>query len=115
MGFVRQTINNASSFNTGGELENISNPQFSIWTNISDQTGFSWDLGLGWTVRIDSSTKSLTYNYNKTPRVTFTTAGYEPLTSSLSLTNLGSLPDPTAYTDGTVIRSGGALYVAVTE
>ena len=109
MAFTRQTINNVSTFDTGGGIELISNPEFSIWTNLTDLYNFIWEIGGGWRVQVDADDNSLAYNYNDVDVLTISTTGISY--ASLDLTPFVSNPSTAGYNEGDVINVNGALYV----
>jgi|5_EtaG_2_1085323.scaffolds.fasta_scaffold48795_1 hypothetical protein len=111
MGFVRQTINNQSTFTTGSDVLEVSNPNFTIWDNVTTATTFEWELALGWKLVIDQVTNKLEYEYNGNTILELTGSGYS--LGALSTTNLTSFPVPTSYETGALIRVNNELYVNV--
>ena len=111
MGFVRQQVNNESTFTTGSEVESITNPSFSIWDNTTTATTFEWDLAGGWKLVIDQVTDQLSYQFNGAMILELDSSGYS--LGSLSTTNFVSAPDANSYTPGTMVRINDELYVNV--
>lgn len=111
MGFVRQQVNNKSTFTTGTEVESISNPTFNIWDNKTTATTFEWDLNGGWKLIIDQVTDQLSYQFKGTSILSLSSSGYN--IGALSTTNFTSEPDADSYTAGTLIRLNNELYVNV--
>lgn len=102
MAFVRKDINTVSTFTTGLVTEVIETPSFSLWENLSDPNSFLWNIGAGWKVSIDSSTRDLKYKYNNVDIVTFGTEGYN--INVLDIGKKSSLPSTTGYNIGAIIN-----------
>ena len=100
MAFVRQTINNVSTFTTGNDVEQINNPTFTVWENLSSSEGFYWDIGNDWTVSIDKDTKDLKYLYQNVPKLTINDSGF-----------FASGNAPSNFSVGNNLTVGGSLTV----
>ena len=111
MGFVRQKINNQSTFTTGTDVLSVTNPTFTVWDNTTTASTFEWELAKGWKLVIDADTEKLRYEYKGNSILELNSSGYT--LGSLATTNLGSLPDASTYETGALIRVNNELYVNV--
>ena len=122
MAFNRQDISTTSTFTTGGISAESTTPTFTQWENTTSAEGFEWNLGNKWTINVNAVEDQLSFSYNGMVSFRANSSGLMDIDFSIgaegdymSLTNLNELPSTSSYTDGTMIRSDGEMYILEEE
>ena len=75
MAFNRANISTTSTFERSGAISTSDTPTFQLWSNTSNPALQQWDLGKGFTLETNSTSKELTFNYNNETILTVSSAG----------------------------------------
>ena len=98
MAFTRQNTGQTSTFTRNGSIQAVSTPGFSVF-NIDTSSG-NYSLGNNWSININSSLNTLSFNYYNSPKLTISESGFE--LSSFVLPSVSDLPS--SPSEGTIVN-----------
>ena len=112
MAFNRANISTTSTFERNGAVITSDTPSFQLWSNVSNPALQKWDLGKGFTLDTNSTTKELNFNYNNEVILTIASTGLSNLSQidTLMLNNYDSFPI-SGKGLGAVANVQGLLYI----
>ena len=114
MGFVRQQINNTSTFTTGEEVIPVNIPTFQLWENTSKD--IRYDLGAGWSINIPNDSSDLNFQLNGDIILNIQKTGgiQEPILALTDYPSEGNIPG--SYNQsGLLARINGELYMSESQ
>ena len=113
MSFVRQQINQDSTFTTGETVIPVSIPTFQLWENTTADTRY--DLGQGWSINIPKDGLDLSFQLNGDIILNINKVGgiLEPILSLTNYAHEDNIPD-SYITAGLLARINGELYMSNT-
>ena len=110
MAFNRANISTTSTFERSGTITTSDTPAFQLWSNVSNPALQKWDLGKGFTLDTNSTTKELNFNYNNEVILTIASTGLSNFEqTTLNLNNYNSFPLSAQM--GEMANVQGYLYV----
>ena len=113
MAFTRRQINKTSTFQTGDAVVTQQTPSFTKWTNTTDTTGNIWNLGYGWSMKLETDGSQLSFLKGTTVALKFTEFGLDGQSNidNLYLTERSTFPVAGSYNNGSMINVDGEIYM----
>jgi len=113
MAFTRQNIGSTQTFSRNGAIQTSTSPSFQIFNVDASATNYS--LGSSWSISINNTNNTLSFNNNNNSVLTIGSTGIQGLTNdSLKLGNNTNAPSLSSFTDGDMVKINGELYIRTT-
>ena len=107
MAFTRQNVGQNSTFTRSGAVQSVSVPGFQVFNVDTASTNYS--LGSNWSIKINTTLNTLSFNYYNSPKLTVSESGFQ--LSSFILPSVSSLPE--SPSEGTLVRHNNEFKIYI--